>query len=131
MLKRSQRLKTREFAFAFENGRVLRHPLLQVRVYRREDASDKDAAAANTQSSFTRAAFVVPKKLGKATMRNRVRRKVRERYRLWRQKANDNLQKNNLQNCDLLFFINASSENATITEIDDALMQLLKRAGRL
>ncbi len=122
MLKRSRRLKTREFALAFQNGRVLRHPLLQVRVYRRDV---KNCGSANTESSSVRAAFAVPKKLGKASWRNRVRRKVRERYRLL-----DSAKNSDLQNCDLLFFINAPSENASAAEIDAALSQLLKRAKR-
>lgn len=122
MLKRSQRLKTREFAVAFEGGRVLRHPLLQVRVYRRNEKAG--------ENHVTRAAFVVPKKLGKATWRNRVRRKVRERYRLFTSNAppvNASL----VPQCDLLFFINAACETATTAEIDAALAQLLKRAARL
>jgi ribonuclease P protein component len=118
MLKRSQRLKTREFACAFENGRVLRHPLLQVRVYRRENAA--------IGNSSVRAAFAVPKKLGKAAWRNRMRRRVRERYRLLKPEENSDL-----QNCDLLFFINAPAESAVAAEIDAALSQLLKRATRL
>jgi ribonuclease P protein component len=118
MLPRSQRLKTREFACAFEKGRVLRHPLLQVRVYRRASVADG--------SSSVRAAFAVPKKLGKATWRNRVRRKVRERYRLLKPEENSDL-----RNCDLLFFINAPAQSAGAAEIDAALWQLLKRATRL
>lgn len=120
MLKRSRRLKTREFALAFEKGRVLRHPLLQVRVYRRENAS--------AEGALVRAAFAVPKKLGKAAWRNRVRRKVRERYRLLGLNSTEN---SDLRNCDLLFFINAAGENATASDIDAALLQLLKRAARL
>jgi ribonuclease P protein component len=118
MLSRPQRLKTREFALAFKNGHVLRHPLFQVRVYRRENKTNENGAV--------RAAFAVPKKLGEASWRNRVRRKVRERYRLLKPEDNSKL-----RNCDLLFFINAASENAVAAEIDAALSQLLKRAARV
>lgn len=114
MLPRSGRLSTREFAVAFENGQVFRHPLLQMRLYRRRD-----------ENPATRAAFVVPKKLGKAVWRNRLRRRVRERFRILRQEVQ---LAPALRNCDLIFLINAQSENATVTQIDQALRQL---AGRV
>ena len=114
MLPRSGRLSTREFAVAFENGQVFRHPLLQMRLYRREG-----------ENPVTRAAFVVPKKLGKAVWRNRLRRRVRERFRILRQDAG---WAKALQHCDLIFLINAQSEAATTAQIDQALAQL---AGRV
>jgi len=114
VLPRSGRLSTREFAVAFENGQVFRHPLLQMRLYRRRDGNP-----------VTRAAFVVPKKLGKAVWRNRLRRRVRERYRILRQ---DGQSARTLEYCDLIFLINAQSETATMVQIDQALAQL---AGRV
>ena len=122
MLSRSQRLTTRDFAVAFDKGRVLRHPLLQLRVHRRE---------AETGNRETRAAFVVPKKLGKATWRNRVRRRVRERYRILSSGAHWNKEsQEKLHNCDLIFFINARSEEAPAAHIDDAIAQLIRRASK-
>lgn len=130
MLKRCQRLTTREFALAFENGRVLRHPLLQVRVYQR---AVNQCGIADDENSLVRVAFAVPKKLGKAAWRNRVRRKVRERYRILSLKSPEksDLHQSELRHCDLLFFVNAPCENASASEIDEALAQLLKRAKRL
>lgn len=113
VLPRSGRLSTREFAVAFENGQVFRHPLFQMRLYRRSDGNP-----------VTRAAFVVPKKLGKAVWRNRLRRRVRERFRITRQHAD---WAGALQQCDLIFLIGPQSETATAQQIDQALTQLARR----
>lgn len=113
MLSRSKRIRTREFEIAFEGGHTLRHPLLHLRVY------------CHRRNGVARAAFVVPKRLGKAVQRNRLRRRVRERYRLlsleepWEER---------LSGCALLFFIQGKSEAATPSQLDEALRQLLKRA---
>ena len=77
------------------------------------------------ENSVTRAAFVVPKKLGKAVWRNRVRRRVRERFRILRQDAG---WAKSLQRYDLIFLISPQSETATTAQIDQALIQL---AGRV
>ena len=108
MLPRSQRLTTANFERAFEKSQNLRHPLLNLRVHRRDDAS------------AVRAAFVVPKKLGKAAFRNRVRRRLRERFRLHPRRAA-------LRGCDLIFLANMQTFGATNTELDAALDELLKR----
>ena len=74
MLPRSERLTATQFDRAFRNPEVqiVRHPLVHLKFAPRADG---DAAV--------HAAFVVPKKQGKAsTYRNRVRRRLRERYRL-------------------------------------------------
>ena len=139
MLSRSQRLTTRDFAVAFDKGRVLRHPLLQLRVHRRpaetggfdsQDLQSRGSQSRETGNREARAAFVVPKKLGKATWRNRVRRRVRERYRILSSGASGEKElQNKLQNCDLIFFINARSEDAPVAQIDDAIAQLIRRAS--
>jgi len=114
MLPRSQRISTTAFATAFQAGRLIRHPLLQLRILRRND--DK---------TELRAAFVVPKKLGKATLRNRVRRRVREQYRLHPGRIDGRL-----QGCDLIFVTTGAAIDAELQEINAALDQLLQRAAR-
>ncbi|MDQ3814680.1 MAG: ribonuclease P protein component [Armatimonadota bacterium] len=113
MLPRSQRLRASAFTVAFQNGRVLRHPLFQLRVYRRQDGN-----------LTVRAAFVAPKKLGKATLRNRTRRRIGERYRLSAAQHDPRL-----QGCDLIFLAAAAAVTADTAQLDDAITQLLARAA--
>ncbi len=140
MLPRAERIGTTEFRRAFENGRVLRGGLLQLRFYRRgaardntlgHDNSARDAAieysivAAKAQNTQARAAFVVSRKSGKATVRNGLRRRVREIYRLsaWRHDAR-------LAGLDLLFFASATALTASNEALQQALNELLERAAR-
>ena len=115
MLPRAQRLTSREFETAFADARILRHPLLQLRVFRRNE------------NGIVRAAFVAPKKLGGAVIRNRLRRRVRERYRL-HPLRNDENWKRRMQSCDLIFLISPPALLASPETIDEALEQLLRRA---
>jgi ribonuclease P protein component len=120
MLPRAERLDRSAFARAFENGRVWRHPLLTIRAYRR-DGSDAIAAPI-ARVPVARAAFAVPRKVGKATQRNRMRRRVREVYRLsqWRQEAR-------LVRFDLVFMIGHAAATASDVAIKTALDEQLGR----
>lgn len=124
MLPRAQRLSTAEFARAFEKSRVLRHSLLQLRVHQRE-SNEKDAGV-------VRAAFVVPKKVGKATLRNRLKRQVREQYRLLLQGESTQVAKRTqaLKNCDLIWMIGGADQAASREEIEGGLRELIRRAGK-
>lgn len=116
MLPRAQRLSTTDFNVAFEKGRVGRHRLLQLRVFYRNDGK-----------STVRTAFVTPKKLGKATVRNRLRRRIREIYRLLvaSQEVAD------LAGSDLIFLAGAAAGQAENSELQAALTDLMKRAASL
>ena len=145
MLPRFQRLNAREFAVVFENSQVLRHPLLQLRLYKAmqepQDKGKSPRRGLQRSSRETRAAFVAPKKLGNAVVRNAIRRRVRERYRILRVRASNSQQLDSkqsssyqwyaaLENCDLVFMATANCREATIEQIDESLSQLLKRAGQ-
>lgn len=114
MLPRDERIGTADFRRAFEGGQVVRGKSLQARFFRRDDGSET-----------TRAAFVVTKKTGKATVRNRLRRRLREMYRLseWRHDAR-------LSHTDLLIF----AGHAALPPLDDALRhelnELLTRVAK-
>ena len=114
MLPRSQRLSSAQFERAFGRSQSVRHPLLALKAHRRDDGDD-----------VTRAAFVVPKKQGKAVARNRTRRRLRERYRLHPRRDAPAL-----VGCDLIFLSTPATHGASNDEIDAALDEVLRRMGR-
>ena len=129
MLPRTQRLSTREFAEVFEKGRVHRHPLLQMRVLRRSSEGENKKSAATVR--VLRAAFVAPRKLGNATVRNRMRRRLRECYRLLPSEYFENL-----SGCDIVVILGTAAQGAkgegskTEAVLGGALRELLKRAAK-
>ncbi len=112
MLPRTQRLTSAQFDRAFSQSQSVRHPLISLKAHRRDDGD-----------LTTRAAFVVPKKQGKAVARNRTRRRLRERYRL---KA----RRDDLRGCDLIFLSTAATHGASSAELDAALDEVLRRMIR-
>ena len=116
MLPRAQRLTVAEFEHAFNRSRSTRGALLNVRVHRRDDGRE-----------IVRAAFAVPKKLGRAAWRNKVRRRVREAYRQCKYLQDE---KCKLRGCDLIFFASAKAAEAPLQVLADEIEQLLRRAAR-
>lgn len=115
MLPRAERLTTPQFERAFANAQTVRHPLVVLRAHGRGDGEEA-----------TRAAFVVPKKQAKkATARNRIRRRLRERYRLHPLRNGEGL-----AGCDLIFLATPQTDGASIGELDAALEEVLKRAAK-
>ena len=112
MLPRSKRLSSAQFERAFANSQSVRHPLVALKAHRRGDDSGE-----------VRAAFVVPKKQGKAVARNRTRRRLRERYRL-------HPRRDELSGCDLIFLSTPATHAATSSQLDDALDEVLRRMKR-
>ncbi|PQV63790.1 ribonuclease P protein component/putative membrane protein insertion efficiency factor,TIGR00278 [Abditibacterium utsteinense] len=124
MLPRAQRLTTSQFDRAFAQSQTVRHPLVVLKAHFRGD-----------DEATIRAAFVVPKKQGKATFRNRTRRRLRERFRLISTKneaklSNSTKNEGNLAGCDLIFLTTPQTHGATTAEIDNALREVLRRAGK-
>ena len=112
MLSRDRRLSSAQFDRAFANSLSVRHPLVALKAHRRGDDSEG-----------VRAAFVVPKKQGKAVQRNRTRRRLRECYRL-------HAQRDELSGCDLIFLSTPATHDASIAQINDALDEVLRRMKR-
>lgn len=115
MLPQAQRLSTAQFDRAFAKSQSVRHPLVTLRAHLRGDGETQ-----------TRAAFVVPKKVAKlSTERNRVRRRLRERYRLHPLRES-----NGLAGCDLIWMATPQTGEATMAELDSAIADVLRRMSR-
>ena len=127
MLVRGERLNTASFSVAFANGRVLRHPLMQVRVFQSSISLRQSKGQTQERALKIRVAFVVPKKMGKAVRRNRLRRRVREQYRLHSLRAE---LRSTLRGCDLIFVMAPLALTAEPAQLVEALSQLLRRASR-
>ena len=114
MLPRKNRLTSSQFERAFNKSQVVRHPLLQVRAHRRDD-----------ETNLVCAAFVVPKKQGKAHDRNRTKRRLRERFRLHPRR-----EEARLRGCDLIFLTTPATSDASTEELDAALDEVLRRLSK-
>lgn len=127
MLSRERRLKKTEFETVFAQGRQFRHPLMALRCYQRPAEADV---------LQLRAAFAVPKKLGKATRRNLWRRRLRHWfYEILKQAtpalesetaARENFSK--LNRCDLIFMLTAQGEEASPQAVREAMEKLWGKA---
>jgi len=73
--------------------------------------------------TVTRLGITVNKKVGKAVVRNRVRRLIKESYRLQEQFI--------MEGYDIVFVSRARAKEATYKEIYGAMHSLLKKAGLL
>jgi ribonuclease P protein component len=124
MLPRNERLGTTAFAQAFAQSRTFHHALLQMRVHWRQGQTSA-AEATTSDAQKTCVAFVVAKKLGRATVRNRMRRRLREAYRLSHQR-NSPL----LQNLDIIFMVKAGALEAQSAELYAAIDELLMRLSQ-
>lgn len=113
MLPRDERLSVAEFSRVWDNARVLRHPLMTARVVYRGD----EAAA--------RCAFVVSKKSGNAVVRNRIRRRVRECFRLSAARRDAIL-----RGQSVIFLVNAARADAPAEEWTAAFEELARRIAR-
>lgn len=122
MLSRNRRLKSADFETAFTKSKQFRQPLLVLRCYHRAEDAD---------CNQLRAAFVVPKKLAKATGRNRWRRRLRHWFYEILQGLpvldQDNAKWNQ---CDFIFMLTAQGQNATPLEVQQAMSTLWEKALR-
>lgn len=114
MLPREERLPTAAFTRTWEQGVHLRHALFSVRAMRSEDGEGP-----------ARCAFVVPRKSGKAAERNRIRRRVRECYRLCEAR-----QDGVLRGHSVIFLINAARAEAPAADWTQAFEELAPRIVR-
>jgi len=68
---------------------------------------------------YNRAGFTVSKKIGKSVVRSKVKRRIKESYRLNDEKV--------MQGYDLVFIAREGCSQATYKEIESALIHLLRK----
>lgn len=113
MLPRAQRLtRRRQFAAVYGRKRSWAEPLLVLYVRRLSESEGAETR---------RFGFSVSKKVGKAVVRNRVKRRLRAicaaRGPAWR------------RGFDAIFVARSSAAAATFAELDAAVCALMRRAG--
>jgi ribonuclease P protein component len=78
----------------------------------------------DNKSDFNRVGFSVSKKVGKANIRNKVRRRIREGFRL-------NCDEHIKDGYDLVFIARVASKDAEYRDIEKSVMSLVKKSKLL
>lgn len=106
--RRADRLrKSRDFVRVMDGGQFHRHPLLTLAVMARPEGG-------------RRMGLSVGKKVGRATVRNQVKRRLRECYRVRLARITAEV--------DLIFFARPGAAEAPRQDLEQAMDQLLRRA---
>lgn len=100
--------KNVEFRAVYKRGKSFSNQLLVLYVYK-------------NKKSTNRVGISVSKKVGKSVIRNRVKRLIKESYRL----NNYNLK----TGYDLIFIARVAASGKSYNEIEEALKNLFKKAG--
>lgn len=107
-LGRADRLrKKKDFAQVMDNGQFYRHPVLTLAVHRHSEPAQ-------------RMGLSVGKKVGNAVVRNKVKRRLREIYRVRRGRI--------VSGVDLIFFARPVIAETDVRGIEEAMDRLLARA---
>lgn len=107
-MKKFKLTQNQEFRVVYRRGKSYSNGLLVLYIYK-------------TKNDYSRLGISVSKKVGKSVVRNRVKRLVKESYRL----NFDKIKKG----YDLIFIARTSSSNKSYTSIENSLINLVKRAG--
>ncbi|MBC2582652.1 ribonuclease P protein component [Clostridium sp. DJ247] len=100
--------KNIEFRAVYKRGKSFSNQLLVLYIYK-------------NKKSTNRVGISVSKKVGKSVIRNRVKRLIKESYRL----NNYNLK----TGYDLIFIARVAANGKSYSEIEEALKNLFKKAG--
>ncbi|MBV1818775.1 ribonuclease P protein component [Clostridium cochlearium] len=107
-MKKFKLTQNKDFRVVYRKGKSYSNELLVLYVY-------------NTKNDYTRFGISVSKKVGKSVVRNRVKRLIKESYRLNCHKIK--------KGYDLIFIARTLSSNKNYTSIENSLINLVKKAG--
>jgi ribonuclease P protein component len=110
-MDKSERIKKNsQFRFIYSRGKSYSNDKLVLYIFK-------------NRKSINRIGLSVSKKVGKSVVRNRIKRLIREGYRL-----NKNMYKKGF---DLIFIARAGAKNAKFTDIERSVIYLMKKGGLL
>ncbi|NEZ47856.1 ribonuclease P protein component [Clostridium niameyense] len=109
-MKETKIRKNKEFRNVYRRGRSYSNKLLVLYIHK-------------NRYNINRLGISVSKKVGKSVIRNRIKRLIKESYRL---SVDDSTIK---QGYDLVFIARNSSNDKNYDEIKEAMLNLLKKAG--
>lgn len=110
-MTKSERIKKNsQFRFIYSRGKSYSNDKLVLYIFR-------------NKKNLNRIGLSVSKKVGKSVVRNRIKRLIREGYRL-----NKNMYK---RGYDLIFIARGGAKNAKFTDIEKSVMYLMKKGGLL
>ena len=112
-MKEDKIRKNKEFRSVYRRGKSFSNKLLVLYIYK-------------NKYNINRIGISVSKKVGKSVVRSRVKRLIKESYRL--NSKEENIKK---QGFDLVFIARHSCSDKTYKEIEAALVNLLKKVGLL
>lgn len=110
-MKQNKLKKNVEFKIVYRRGKSFSNNLLVLYIYKN-----------NKNINISKIGISVSKKVGNSVIRSRVKRLIKESYRL-------NSYKFNVEGYDLVIIARASSSNRSYKEIDKALVNIFKKAG--
>lgn len=102
--------KNSQFRFIYSRGKSYSNDKLVLYIFR-------------NRKNINRIGLSVSKKVGKSVIRNRIKRLIREGYRL-----NKDMYK---RGYDLIFIARVGSKNAKFTDIEKSVIYLMKKGGLL
>ena len=100
--------KNSQFRFIYSRGKSYSNDKLVLYIFR-------------NKKNINRIGLSVSKKVGKSVLRNRIKRLIREGYRL-----NKNMYK---RGYDLIFIARVGSKNANFKDIEKSVIYLMKKGG--
>lgn len=108
MNKKGRLRKNSDFKYVYNKGKVFKNSLLVMYII----VNNED---------YNKTGFSISKKVGKSVVRNKVRRKIKECYRL-----NSNRIK---KGYNIVFISRVKAKDATYWEIEKAMLSLFKKSA--